>query len=211
MPETRKTVAVLGATGQQVSPRAAFDLVAMPDMFLLKGGSVVDQFLLQPSKYHVRGLTRNVDSSKAKVLAQKGVEVVSADLNDIDSLVHAFKGAHIIYAMTDFWQAMSFDIEYNQGVAIADIAAELPQLDHFIWATLPDGRALSDGKFTHIFHWQSKAAVTDYIRESKPTLWSKTTAVLFPNYFENCKTAPTSYLPLKVRDSIGRLERKMRP
>jgi hypothetical protein len=206
MSETRKIVAVLGATGQQVSFPAASNLVAISNTFLLKGGSVVDQFLQQPSQYHVRGLTRNVNSAKAKALAHKGVEVISADLNDIDSLSRAFKGAHIIYAMTDFWQDMSFDIEYNQGVAVADIAADLPQLEHFIWAALPDARALSDGKFTHVYHWQSKAAVTDYIRETKSALWAKTTAVLFPNYFENCKTAPSSYLPVKVRSSSHILE-----
>ena len=210
MSETRKTVVVLGATGQQVSSPHAIDSASMSNVLLLKGGSIVNHFLQQSTNYHVRGLTRDVNSVKAKELAQKGVEVISADLNDITTLVHAFKGAHVIYAMTDFWQAMSFDIEYNQGVGIADTAADLPQLEHFIWATLPDGRALSNGKFTHIYHWQSKAAVTDYIRKSRPALWAKTTAVLFPNYFENCKTAPTSYLPVKVSDSTRRLDSKIR-
>lgn len=170
----------------------------MVNQLTLQGGSVVAHFLKDPSKYLVRGLTRNVDSPKAKALAQQGVEVVAADLNDADSLRRAFKDAHIIYAMTDFWQAMSFDVEYNQGVSVADVAADLPQLEHYVWATLPDARAISEGKFTHVFHWQSKAAVTDYIQKSKPGLWAKTTAVLFPNYFENCTTAPGSYLPVKV-------------
>lgn len=173
-------------------------------MFLPQGGSVVERFLVKSSKYHVRGLTRNPDSVKANALVHQGVEVVYADLNDVDTLCRGFKDAHIIYAMTDFWQAMSFDVEYKQGVSVADIAADLPQLEHFIWATLPDGRALSNGKFTNIFHWQSKAAVTEYIRESKPGLWAKTTAVLFPNYFENCKTAPSAYLPIKVSNLLGR-------
>jgi hypothetical protein len=100
--------------------------------------------------------------------------------------------------MTDFWQEMSFDVEYRQGKDMADIAATLPQLEHFLWAALPDARAISGGKFTHIYHWQSKAAVTDYIRESQPELWVKTTAILFPNYFENCTTNPSRYLPVKV-------------
>jgi hypothetical protein len=129
------------------------------------------------------------------------VEVVQADANDFASLSNAFQGAHVIYAMTDFWQAMSFDVEYEQGKAMADIAAGLPQLEHLVWAGLPDGRAISEGRYTHIYHWQSKAAVTDYIRESKPDLWARTTVILFPNYFENCTTNPRSYLPVKVSSS----------
>ncbi|KAJ8115546.1 hypothetical protein OPT61_g2833 [Boeremia exigua] len=169
-------VAILGATGQQ-------------------GGSVASVFLEQPLKYHVRALTRNVHSPGAKALEQRGAEVVAADLNDMNSLARAFEGANVIYAMTDFWQEMSFDIEYKQGTDIANIAVELPSLVHFIWASLPDGHAISEGKFKNILHWQSKAAVTDYIRSSKPALWEKTTAILFPNYFENCKTQPGFYLP----------------
>lgn len=177
------------------------DFEQRTDFSSLQGGSVVDEFLEEPTKYHVRGLTRSVESAKAKALAQK-IEVVYADLKDSDSLSRAFQDAHIIYAMTDFWQDMSFDVEYAQGKTVVDIAEKLPRLEHFIWAALPDARAISKGKFTHIYHWQSKAAVTDYIRESKPGLWNKTTAILFPNYFENCLTEPGSYLPVKVRKSI---------
>jgi hypothetical protein len=139
-----------------------------------------------------------VNTEKAQKLAEQGVEVVAADLDDYASLERAFEGAHVIYAMTDFWAKMSFDVEYGQGKAIADIAAKLPQLEHFLWAALPDARTISEGKFTHVYHWQSKAAVTDYIRRSHPQLWSKTTAILFPNCFENCATQPENYLPVKV-------------
>lgn len=66
-----KPAVVVGATGTQ-------------------GGSVV-QTLLQSKLYRVRGLTRNVDSPKARKLAQQGVEMVAADLNDEESLVEAFR------------------------------------------------------------------------------------------------------------------------
>jgi uncharacterized protein YbjT (DUF2867 family) len=66
-----KIVAVVGATGGQ-------------------GGSVVAALLGDP-QYRLRGITRNSKSPKAQELAAKGVEVVSADLNDEKSLVSAFK------------------------------------------------------------------------------------------------------------------------
>jgi uncharacterized protein YbjT (DUF2867 family) len=79
----KKTIVVLGATGNQ-------------------GGSVVNA-LLQDSQWDIRGVTRNKDSKKARKLATRGVEVVSADLNDAKSLEAAFAGAQAIFIVSDFW------------------------------------------------------------------------------------------------------------
>ena len=124
--------------------------------------------------------------------------MIQADLDDTASLQRAFDGAHIVYAMTDFWQTMSAEIETEQGKRVVDVAESLPQLEHFIWASLPDGKALSQGRFPNIFHWQSKADVAKYTQETKPALWNKTIEILFPNYMENCVTDAAVYLPVKV-------------
>lgn len=65
-----KLIVVIGATGGQ-------------------GGSVVTTFLRDPS-FKVRGVTRNVNSQEARVLTELGVEMVSADLNDYESVLRAF-------------------------------------------------------------------------------------------------------------------------
>ena len=67
----RKTILVTGGTGKQ-------------------GSSVVD-FLLKDGTFNVRCLLRNVDSSTAKSLFNKGVQVVKGDLEDVDSMVRASK------------------------------------------------------------------------------------------------------------------------
>lgn len=74
---SKKTIAIVGATGTQ-------------------GQSVANTFLSLPN-WHVRGLTRNTASEKAKALEKAGAEVVAADLNDIESLRRAFAGAHAIF------------------------------------------------------------------------------------------------------------------
>ena len=52
------------------------------------GGGVVDHLLADNrTKYHVRGITRDVSSPKAKKLADRGVEVVQGDLEHKESLV----------------------------------------------------------------------------------------------------------------------------
>jgi len=55
-----------------------------------QGGSVISR-LLADGSYRLRGLTRNPQSKPSQALTAKGVEVVTADLNDTESLVAAFK------------------------------------------------------------------------------------------------------------------------
>ncbi|OJI95848.1 hypothetical protein ASPVEDRAFT_156709 [Aspergillus versicolor CBS 583.65] len=175
----KRSVVVIGATGSQ-------------------GGSVIEELLQHPDLYHIRGLTRDPAKPAAQALAARGVEVQYADLDDgREALATAFTGAHVIYALTDFWQKQSASAEIEQGKAIADAAAATATLQHFIWSALPDPVALSGGQFLNVHHWKSKSLITEYIRTSKPELWAKTTTVLFPNYFENCLTYPDRYLPTK--------------
>lgn len=78
-----KLICVIGVTGNQ-------------------GGSVARRFLQDPN-YRVRGITRNPESEAAKQLANQGVEVVKADLDDVDSLIKAFQGANVIFSVTNYW------------------------------------------------------------------------------------------------------------
>jgi uncharacterized protein YbjT (DUF2867 family) len=43
-------------------------------------------------------------------------------LNDADSLKAAVKGAYAVFAVTNFWESRSADVEKAQGKAIADAA-----------------------------------------------------------------------------------------
>lgn len=85
-----------------------------------------------------------------------------------------------------------------QGKAIVDAAARTTTLQHFVWSALPDPVKLSGGKILNVNHWKSKSLVTEYIQQEKPALWTKTTVILFPNYFENCLNTPERYLPGRV-------------
>ena len=80
---SQRLLVVLGATGNQ-------------------GGSVIKTFLEHP-QYKIRGLTRNTSSDKAKALTEQGVEMVSANIEDRSAIDKVFKGADIVFAVTDFW------------------------------------------------------------------------------------------------------------
>ena len=117
----KKIIAVLGATGAQ-------------------GGGLVRAILNDPEGgFTARAITRNVNSDKAKALADEGAEVVAADVDDEESLRKAFDGAHGAYCVTFFWDHFSPEKEFAQAKGMAN-AAKKAGLQHVIWSTLEDTR-----------------------------------------------------------------------
>jgi uncharacterized protein YbjT (DUF2867 family) len=57
-----------------------------------QGGSVADAFLTDKN-WRIRAITRDPSKPSAQEWASRGVEVVRADMDDIDSLTAAFTGA----------------------------------------------------------------------------------------------------------------------
>jgi len=117
----KKVIAVLGATGAQ-------------------GGGLVRAILNDKSgEFTVRALTRDINSDKAKAIANMGAEVVAVDIDNNDSLKKAFKGAYGVYAVTFFWEHFSPEKETAQVVSIAKAAKE-NNVQHVVWSTLEDTR-----------------------------------------------------------------------
>ena len=143
----KRIIAVLGATGAQ-------------------GGGVVRAILNDADgQFQARAITRNPDSEKAKDLAQAGVEVVAADLDDIESLKKVFSGAYGIYGVTNFWEHFSPEKETKQANNIAEAAKETGA-KHVIWSSFEDTRdnvPLSDDRMPTLMgnykvpHFDSKA------------------------------------------------------
>src|SRR6059036_2464513 len=115
---SKKLVAVIGATGQQ-------------------GGAVVRALQAQ-GQFKVRALTRNAE--KHRGLAD---EVVEADLDRPETLKAAFQGAHGVFLVTNFWEQGTDEMEQAKAVVRATKGAGVR---HFIWSTLPDVEAISGGK-----------------------------------------------------------------
>ncbi len=119
----KKIIAVVGATGSQ-------------------GGGLVNAILNDPNGgFAVRAITRDTGKDKAKTIAARGGEVVSADLDDVESLKKAFAGAYGVYAVTNFWEHFSGEKEKAQAKNVAE-AAKAAGVQHVIWSTLEDTRTL---------------------------------------------------------------------
>ncbi|KAK4443671.1 hypothetical protein QBC34DRAFT_416751 [Podospora aff. communis PSN243] len=166
-----KIVTVVGATGAQ-------------------GKGVVAAFLNNPA-YKVRAITRNTTSAAAKALVASGAEVVQADLESPASLKAAFAGSSIIFAVTNFFEPFAahqspvkgMEVEVQQGINLANAAAAVPTLEHYIWSTLPNGMAISNGKYL-VPHFEGKNRIDAYIR-SLPALLEKTTFLWITWYHIN--------------------------
>jgi uncharacterized protein YbjT (DUF2867 family) len=119
--EKKKTIVVVGATGAQ-------------------GGGLVQAILEDPEgEFAVRALTRNPESDRARRLAELGAEVMAADIDDVESLKRAFRGAYGAFCVTFFWEHFSPEKELAQAKAMA-VAAKAAGLQHVVWSTLEDTR-----------------------------------------------------------------------
>jgi uncharacterized protein YbjT (DUF2867 family) len=139
----KKIIAVVGATGAQ-------------------GGGLCRAILADAaSGFGVRAVTRDASKDKAKALAAAGAEVVSADLDNIESLKKAFAGAYGVYAVTNFWEHFSGEKEIQQAKNIAE-AAKAAGVKHVIWSTLEDTRTLMSADDTRMPMLQTKYRVPHF-------------------------------------------------
>jgi uncharacterized protein YbjT (DUF2867 family) len=141
-------ISVVGATGNQ-------------------GGSVIN-YLLQSKKFRLRGITRDRNSEKAKLLAEKGVEVVEANSNNREQIKQAFQGSYGVFAVTNFWDkenATNHSLEFQQGKLMADVAKEVG-VQHYVWSSLHDVDAITKGEIP-LPHFTGKNKVEQHILDIK--------------------------------------------
>jgi uncharacterized protein YbjT (DUF2867 family) len=167
----KKIIAVVGATGAQ-------------------GGGLARAILNDKnSQFAVRAVTRDVNSPKAKELAKLGAEVVAADVNDVESLKRAFKGAYGAYCVTFYWEHFSPEKEIANATALAQ-AVKAAGVQHVIWSTFEDTRKfvpLDDKRMPTLMgkykvpHFDAKAEVNHVFKD----LGVPTTFLLTSFYWEN--------------------------
>ncbi|KAI0410999.1 NAD(P)-binding protein [Xylaria grammica] len=182
----KKIIAVIGATGNQ-------------------GSSVAQTFASLPN-WHVRAITRQPSSEKAVQLAKLGCEVFQADLTDRASLSRAFEGTHAIFLNTDFWAAyrasalagddpeksskLGFETEIQHGKNAVIAAAGVPTLERLIYSALGPMNAASKGKYPTSYHWETKAAIVEYIEKEQLDLAKKTSFIYIGAYVTNAFLMP---------------------
>jgi len=144
-----RIVVVFGATGNQ-------------------GSAVVDA-LLADKTFSPRAVTRNASSEAARQLAARGVEVVTGDLWDKESIKQALTGCEGVFGVTNYYDPSIVGAnpkgEVDQGKLLIDTAKEVG-VKFFVWSGLPHTTNLSNGKYPGVNHFDNKAEVEEYLKKS---------------------------------------------
>src|SRR5882757_4739850 len=127
-------VVVTGATGKQ-------------------GGAVVKSLLERG--HEVRAVTRNTASAKAKELANEGVTLVRASLEDTVALTKALEGATSFFAMTTPYEGGTHAAT-QQGISAADAARATGV--HFVFTSVG-----SANRQTGVPHFDSKYEIEEHV------------------------------------------------
>jgi uncharacterized protein YbjT (DUF2867 family) len=140
MSDSKKSILVFGATGQQ-------------------GGSVAAA--LREAGWPVRALVRDPAAPRALALQAAGVALVRGDFTDIASLRGAMQGMHGVFSVqpSSPGGAVSDEDEVRFGTAIADLALE-SGIAHLVYSS---GGAVGDEP-TGMGHFDSKARIEAHIR-----------------------------------------------
>lgn len=135
--------------------------------------------------WRVRGLTRSPDAAKARALADRGVDVVQADMADRTGLDRAFAGAYGVYSVQNP-MISGFEAEVTQGTNVAD-AAKAAGVRHVVYGSA------GIGSRTGIPSWDTKVAVTEHMRRLELPL-----TVLRPEAFMELMTDKAYYPAVAV-------------
>ncbi|KAJ7636570.1 hypothetical protein FB45DRAFT_864599 [Roridomyces roridus] len=125
---------------------------------LLSGSSVLEA-VLADGKYTPRAVTRNVDSAACKALIARGVEVVSGNLWDKESVKKALRGSEAVFGNVNYWDPEVRNSTDPQG------KGEIVQGKNLVDAAKEEG--------VKVFIWSSvdsipvyKTVIEEYLKES---------------------------------------------
>jgi len=158
-----------------------------------KQGGATARHLLEGGKFEIHGLVRDLE--KAKAWESKGVKLVKGDLEDAASLEAAFKGAHGVYLVVNFW-GIGAEGEIRQGKNAID-AAKRAGVKHLVYSSV--GAA---DKHSTIPHFESKFETEKYLAASGLHY-----SIIRPVYFMENLLGPSIKdgvlsLPMKPTDKL---------
>lgn len=158
-----RLVAVTGATGQQ-------------------GGAVTRALLARG--HRVRALVRDPGAPAAKSLRRAGVELVTGNLEDQDSLDRALAGVDALFGVTTPFEGIA--AEADKGMALVD-AARRAGIPHLVYTS-----ACNADRDTGIPSFETKLRVEQHLRASGVPL-----TIIAPVYFMENLLTPFSLSRLR--------------
>src|SRR5260221_7735599 len=166
-----RTILITGVTGKQ-------------------GGAVAQA--LTGSGFHLRGLTRNPDSERAKALARHGIDIVKGDLDNDATLRRALAGAWGVFGVQNAAEA-GVEREEAQGKRLAKLAREAG-IKHYVYTSVGSAH-----KGTGIPHFDNKWRIEETVRG----LRFPSHVILRPVFFMENLLAPYSLQGSTLSSALG--------
>jgi uncharacterized protein YbjT (DUF2867 family) len=168
----------------------------------LQGGAVVDALLADGAS--VRALVRDPASESSRKLANRGVELVKGDFDDVASLQSAMKGMRGLFSMQNPPLPHDLDVELRTGRNLVDtaLASGIDTFVHTSVARAGDQQSFvgwNEGRWFREY-WNSKSGVNDMVRAAGFPHW----VILKPALLM------ANYLPPRVRWMWPSLEKSGR-
>lgn len=86
-------------------------------------------------------------------------------MSSSEDLKRVVQGSDTVFLVTNFWEHQSAKPEIVQGKTIAD-ACKAEGIQHLIFSSLIDVTKASNGRLVHVSHFDGKAEIERYIRQS---------------------------------------------
>ena len=173
------------------------DLVVVTGATGRQGGAVARHLLADG--WRVRGVTRSPDSPAARDLAARGIEVVRADMADLDAMRRVCEGAHGVYSVQNpMISGEEGELAQGRNVATAAADAGVSHLVH--------GSAGPGTPGTGVAAWDGKLELAAYARDHDVPL-----TVLRPMAFMELMTDKDLYPPVAAWHLMPRLVGEDRP
>ncbi|KAH9228802.1 hypothetical protein K456DRAFT_1753430 [Colletotrichum gloeosporioides 23] len=148
-----------------ISSDSTAPLIAVVGSTGLQGGSVINNLALSDKPYRIRGLTRDAKKDKAQALAKRDVEVWTVDLSadNAEGIQQSFQGATYVFIMTNFWEHVDKAREIAEGRTLVE-AAHKVGVKLLLVSSEPNATNVTNGKLTKVYHFDSKAEISDHAR-----------------------------------------------
>nr|L0E2U6.1 RecName: Full=NmrA-like family domain-containing oxidoreductase phqG; AltName: Full=Paraherquamide biosynthesis cluster protein G [Penicillium fellutanum]AGA37274.1 negative regulator [Penicillium fellutanum] len=146
--QVKRVVTVFGGTGNQ-------------------GSSVARSLLAHKAKiFHVRVITRDPQSDKAKAIASLGAELVQADGFNLGEMTNAFAGSWGVFINTnsddEALKSLDGPSDYDLGVSVID-SAKKAGVQHVVYSSGPSITNATKGRM-HLEGFETKYHVEQYGR-----------------------------------------------
>ncbi|KAJ9107079.1 hypothetical protein QFC20_003804 [Naganishia adeliensis] len=171
---TAPLITVFGATGTQ-------------------GGSVIDHLLSSSKPYRIRAVTRDPSKPSGKKLEEKGCDVVKAEMGNENEVKKVLEGSEIVFGVTNFWEHGA-EKEISDGKILINAIKSTPSIKTFLWSGIESVSKISQGKYTHVQHFDTKAELTEIAKREGLPLINVQPAMYMENFLGQMGQEDGTYL-----------------